>query len=84
MPRVTVELTEEDVASIEDEVSAGRAGSRAEAVAAFIREAQRFRALEEIGRLAREGIESGEPIPVTPAYWEKKRKAFEARRARPK
>ena len=80
MPRVTVELSAEDAAFIEDEVSAGRAGSRAEAVAAFIREAQRYRALEEIGRLAREGIESGDPIPVTPEYWEKKRQVFAARR----
>ena len=85
MPRVTVELSAEDAALIEDEIAAGRAASRTEAVAAFIGEAQRYRALEEVGRLAQERIASGDPIPVTPEYWEKKRQAFAARRrAQPK
>jgi Arc/MetJ-type ribon-helix-helix transcriptional regulator len=80
MPRITIELSDEDVASIEAEVDAGRAANRATAVAALIDDARRYRVLEEIGRLAQEGIESGEPIPVTPEYWQKKRAAFRARR----
>jgi len=85
MPRMTIEFSTEHAALIENEINSGRASTRNEAMAAIIRQAVRFRELEELGRLAKEGIESGEPIPVTPAYWQKKKRAIDARqRARAK
>ena len=79
MPRMTIEISTEHAALIDDEVNSGRASTRKEAMATIIREALRFRELEELGRLAKEGIRSGEPIPVNAAYWQKKKRAIDAR-----
>jgi antitoxin ParD1/3/4 len=76
---MTIDVSEEHAEFIEQDIAAGRAASRAEAIAVIIREARHYRVLEEIGRLAQEGIDSGEPIPITPEYWEKKKQALRGR-----
>jgi antitoxin ParD1/3/4 len=77
---MTIDVSDENAQFIEQDIAAGRAASRTDAIASIIREARRYRALEEVGRLAREGIESGEPIPITPEYWEKKDELIRNRR----
>jgi antitoxin ParD1/3/4 len=85
MPRLTIDVSDEHAEFIEEEIATGRANSRADAIATIIGEARRYQALEEIGQLAREGIESGEPIPITPEYWEKKKQLIrKVQRARTK
>lgn len=79
MARITIVVSDDDVKFIEQEISAGRASSQTEAIALIIRDSRKLRGLEELGRLATEGIESGEAIPVTPAYWRKKKEALRAR-----
>ena len=42
---------------------------------------QRHRADDRLDALPLEGLESGDPVPVTPEYWDKLRQELAARRA---
>lgn len=61
----------------------GRFGSASEYVRELIREDQRRAAQEKLEAKLLAGLESGEPIEITPDYWERKRKELLHRR-RPK
>lgn len=58
----------------------GRFGSASEYIRELIREDQRRAAQEKLEAMLLEGLASGEPIEVTPEYWERKRKELLERR----
>lgn len=64
---------------VEGEVEHGGYCTPSEYVWAFIREDQKRKAAERIEALLLEGVNSGEPVEATPAYWKNKREALVAR-----
>jgi len=68
---------------VEAQVRAGGYSSASEYVRELIRRAQKEHSDEELERLILEGLKSGEPITVTPEYWEKKRAKLAARAKSP-
>ena len=69
---------------VEDQVRTGGYSSASEYVRELIRRAQKEHSEEEIERVLLEGLKSGEPITVTPEYWEKKRAKLASRVKSPK
>ena len=65
-----------------NERAAGRFGSASEYVRELIREDQRRAAEEKLEALLVEGLESGEPVEVTPEFWERKRQELLKRHSR--
>lgn len=59
---------------VESQVQRGGYSTPSEYVRALLREERRRQAEDEIERLLLEGLESGTPIDVTPAFWRKKRR----------
>jgi antitoxin ParD1/3/4 len=53
-----------------------------EYVRALVREDQKRRAEEKLEALLLEGINSGEPIKISPEYWEKKRRQLVERHSK--
>lgn len=49
----------------------------------LIRADQKRKLEERIDTLLLEGLESGEPIAITPEYWEEKKRKLTERRAKP-
>lgn len=68
------------------EAEAARSGctTTSEYVRRLIHEAQRRAAQEDLERKLLAGLDSGEPIQITPEYWEKKRRELVERHARKK
>jgi antitoxin ParD1/3/4 len=68
------------------EAAAARSGctTTSEYVRRLINDAQRRSDQEELERLALEGLRSGEPIDVTPEFWEDQRRELLRRHQRPK
>jgi antitoxin ParD1/3/4 len=64
---------------VQDRVSEGGYSSVSEYVRELIRADQRRRAEERIDALLLEGLDSGPPIPVTPEYWEEKKRRLTER-----
>ena len=67
---------------VQDRVSEGRYSIVSEYVRDMIRADQRRKAEERIDALLLEGLDSGPPIPVTPEYWEEKKRRLTERLAR--
>jgi antitoxin ParD1/3/4 len=80
MPKVNVELSQDDLDYLEAELADGCGKSVDDLLTRAIKDYRRARGLEELERLAQEGIDSGEPFEVTPEYWERKKQEFLARR----
>ena len=59
---------------VEEQVKAAGFSTPSEYVRALVREDQKRRAEEKLEALLFEGINSGEPIEITPEYWRKKRR----------
>ena len=59
---------------VEDRVSVGGYSTPSEYLRELLRQDQKQRSEEKLETLLLEGLESGEPIEITPEYWEKKRK----------
>jgi Arc/MetJ-type ribon-helix-helix transcriptional regulator len=76
MPRISIDLSPDDFAFVETEIVEASLGSASELVRIALAEYRRGRALDEVDRLVEEALESGEPIPVTPEYWERKKRQF--------
>jgi antitoxin ParD1/3/4 len=55
------------------QVASGRYSSASEYVRELIREDEKRRAEEKLEVLLLEGLNSGDPIEITPEYWEGKR-----------
>lgn len=64
---------------VQEQVTAGGYSSVSEYVRELIRSEQRRRAEERINALLLEGLSSGEPIEVTPEYWENFKRKLEDR-----
>lgn len=83
MPKVTVELSQGELEYLEAELADGRGKSVADLLSRAIQDYRRARGAEELDRLVEEAIDSGEPIEITPDYWERKKQEFLARRQAP-
>lgn len=79
MTTLNISLPESLREFVDAQVAEGGYDSSSAFIEALIREAQKRQARERIDALLLEGLNSGEPIVVTPEYWEKKRRALEAR-----
>jgi antitoxin ParD1/3/4 len=68
------------------EAEAARSGctTTSEYVRRLIQEAQKRAEQEALERRLLEGLESGDPIDITPEYWERKRRELVKRHARKK
>jgi antitoxin ParD1/3/4 len=78
METMNVALPESMKSFVQERVSEGGYSSVSEYVRDLIRADQKRRLEERIDGLLLEGLNSGEPIEVTPEYWEsKKRKLTE-------
>lgn len=58
---------------VEGQVEASGFSTPSEYIRALIRDDQKRRAEEKLEALLLEGLNSGEPIEITPEYWERKR-----------
>jgi antitoxin ParD1/3/4 len=66
---------------VDDRVREDGYSTSSEYVRQLIRADQTRQAERQLAALLRAGIESGEPVPVTRAYWARKRRALGRRRA---
>ena len=67
---------------VEDRVSVGGYSTPSEYLRELLRQDQKQRSEEKLETLLLEGLESGEPIEISPEYWEKKRKRLMERLSR--
>jgi antitoxin ParD1/3/4 len=79
MDTMNIALPESLKGYVQARVSEGGYGSVSEYVRELIRADQRRGAEERIDALLLEGLDSGEPIPVTPEYWEAKKRRLAER-----
>jgi antitoxin ParD1/3/4 len=84
MDTMNIALPESMKSFVQDEVAAGGYSSASEYVRDLIRAEQRRRAEQKIDALLLEGLSSGEPIEVTPEYWENFRQRLAERLSKPK
>ena len=59
---------------VEDRVSVGGYSTPSEYLRELLRQDQKQRTEDKLEMLLLEGLESGDAIEITPAYWENKRK----------
>src|SRR5438445_4979079 len=69
---LNISLPEPLRAFVETQVAEGRYATPEEYIQQLIREDAKRRTREKVDALLLEGLNSGEPIPVTPEYWEAK------------
>ena len=81
MTSMNVSLPEQLRAFV-SERAVGRYGSASEYIRELIREDQRCAEQEKLEALLIQGLESGDPIEVSPELWERKRKELLDRRSR--
>jgi antitoxin ParD1/3/4 len=67
---------------IEDQVQTGGYSTPSEYVRELLRQDQDRRAGDKLEALLLEGLHSGDPIEITPEYWETKRKQLIERHSR--
>jgi len=79
METMNIALPESMKQFVQDRVSEGGYSSVSEYVRELIRADQRRKAQDRIDALLLEGLGSGEPIPVTPEYWEEKKRRLTER-----
>lgn len=86
MDTMNIALPESMKQFVQERVAQGGYSSASEYIRELIRSDQKRKTEERIDALLLEGLDSGGPVPVTPEYWEeKKRKLTErlAKAARP-
>jgi antitoxin ParD1/3/4 len=69
---------------VENQVQTGGYSTPSEYVRELLRQDQRRRVGEKIEALLMEGLNSGEPIEISPEYWETKRRQLMGRDAQKK
>jgi antitoxin ParD1/3/4 len=79
MATMTISLPDPMREFVEAEVLAGNYGSASELFRELVRERQKRKSQERLETLLLEGLESGQPIEVTPEYLEARRKALRER-----
>ena len=67
---------------VEDRVSVGGYSTPSEYLRELLRQDQKQRTEDKLETLLLEGLESGEPIEITPEFWENKRKRLVERHAK--
>ncbi|NOT00408.1 MAG: type II toxin-antitoxin system ParD family antitoxin [Phycisphaerales bacterium] len=78
MTSMNISLPEEMKAFVDAQLSRGAYSSVSEYVRELIRQAQRRSAQERLENRLLDGLDSGEPVPVTPAFWDNRRKKLAA------
>ena len=73
---MTISLPDPMREFVESEVIGGNYGSASELFREMVRERQKRKAQERLETLLLEGLESGEPIQVTPEYLNQRRQAL--------
>jgi antitoxin ParD1/3/4 len=84
METMNIALPESMKSFIHERVSEGGYSSVSEYVRDLVRADQKRRMEERIDGLLLEGLNSGEPIEVTPEYWEKKKQRLTERLSKAK
>ena len=79
METMNIALPESMKQFVQECVSGGGYSSVSEYIRELIRADQRRKAEEQIDALLLEGLDSGEPIPVTKEYWEEKNRRLSER-----
>jgi antitoxin ParD1/3/4 len=69
MTNMNVSLPESLKTYVEEQVNDGGYGTVSEYLRELIREDKKRKAQERLETLLLEGLESGDPIPVTPEFW---------------
>ena len=82
MASLHVSLSEEMRAFVDQQVRGGAYHNHSEYVRDLIRHDQERRAKERVDNLLLEGLESGEPAPLTPDDWQEIREQVRSRAAR--
>lgn len=68
---------------VDEQIANGNYSTASEFVRELIRQAQKQAAQERLDAALLEGLESGNPIQVTPEFWEQRRKELEKRLNKP-
>lgn len=79
MDTMNIALPESMKHFVQEQVTEGGYSSVSEYIRDLIRHAQKRKAEERIDGLLLEGLDSGQPIPVTPEYWEEKKRRLTER-----
>jgi antitoxin ParD1/3/4 len=79
METMNIALPESMKHFVQERVSVGGYSSASEYVRELIRADQKRKAEDRIDALLLEGLNSGEPIPVTKEYWEEKKRKLTER-----
>jgi antitoxin ParD1/3/4 len=79
MDTMNIALPEAMKQYVQQRVSDGGYNSVSEYIRELIRADQKRKAEERIDALLLEGLDSGPPIPVTPEYWEEKKRKLTER-----
>ena len=79
METMNIALPESMKHFVQERVSEGGYSSASEYVRELIRADQKRKAEDRIDALLLEGLDSGEPIPVTKNYWEEKKRKLTER-----
>lgn len=79
MDTMNIALPESMKHFVQERVTEGGYSSVSEYVRELIRADQRRKAEERVDALLLEGLDSGAPIPVTPEYWEEKKRKLTER-----
>ena len=79
MDTMNIALPESMKQFVQERVTQGGYSSVSEYVRELIRADQRRKVEERIDTLLLQGLDSGEPIPVTPEYWEEKKRKLTER-----
>ncbi len=79
METINIALPESMKHFVQERVTEGGYSSVSEYVRELIRADQKRKGEERIDALLLEGLDSGQPIPVTPEYWEAKKRRLTER-----
>lgn len=79
MDTMNIALPESMKLFVQERVTAGGYSSVSEYVRELIRADQKRKVEERLDALLLEGLDSGEPIPLTPEYWEEKKRKLTER-----
>ncbi len=79
---MNISLPETMKSFVDQQVQSGGYGSASEYIRELVRRDQKERAQDRLETLLLEGLESGDPVPVTPEYWDKLRHDLAVRRAK--
>jgi antitoxin ParD1/3/4 len=79
MDTMNIALPESMKHFVQEQVTEGGYSSVSEYVRDLIRNAQKRKVEERIDALLLEGLDSGDPIPVTTEYWEEKKRRLTQR-----